>query len=72
VDFKLLWFHLRITGLGKFVIFFDITGSERNRNLPIISMYPQFIGFSQSTISGISVLPKKRQLGIVIQAIEPV
>jgi len=35
-------------------------------------MYPQFIGFSQSTISGISVLPKKRQLGVAIQAIEPV
>ena len=38
----------------------------------ITQMYPQFIGFSQSTISGISVLPKKRQLGVVIQAIEPV
>ena len=30
----LWWYHLRITNLGNIMIFFDITGSERNRNLP--------------------------------------
>ena len=34
-----LGLHLLITTLGEFVIFFDITGSERNRILRIISIY---------------------------------
>jgi hypothetical protein len=33
-----LWLHLRICTLGEFVIFYDITGSERNGNLPIINV----------------------------------
>ena len=34
-----LWLHLLIFSFGRFVIFFDITDSDRNRILPIISMY---------------------------------
>jgi hypothetical protein len=34
-----LEYHLLICTLGEFVIFFDITGFERNQNLPIISIH---------------------------------
>ena len=47
---KFFGFHLLITTLGKFVIFYDITGSERNWNLPIISMYQYFCYTRQDII----------------------
>ncbi len=37
-----LGLHLLICTLGEFVIFLDITGSERNRYLPIILIYRWF------------------------------
>jgi hypothetical protein len=36
-----LWLHLRICTLGKFVIFYDITGFKRRGFFHIISIYHQ-------------------------------